>query len=239
MLLFNRFSSNRSSRARSAQSIACSLCSDCSSAISHFFSCAFSQNCATNARNSGPARRFFLRSGCAPYSNLLVRFRSSMRVRSFSHWVRMPVAFRREAAGVSASRSSCSAQPMIRASGVRTSWLTPAIHWVRALSRRASISFLACSWAPVRFSFSASSPAKPLVGSWTLCPCASASRPFATVSSRFAPRQLSQRQSASPSSSNPSAAAGRIPAMFSTSSGELYTLYRQRLPLGRPITNRP
>ena len=93
-----------------------------------------------------------------------------MRVRSFSHWVRMPAAFCRELSGKSASCSSCSAQPKISASGVRTSWLTPAIHWVRALSRRESISFLACSCAPVWFSFSASSPAKPSVGSRTVCP---------------------------------------------------------------------
>lgn len=40
-----------------------------------------------------------------------------MRVRSFSHWVRMPVAFCRELSGKSASCSSCSAQPKISASG--------------------------------------------------------------------------------------------------------------------------
>ena len=220
-LLFSRFSSSRAISASSTESTVCSAGSSCSSVIPQCSASGLSQNCATSCRNSGPARRSFRRRGWAPYSSLLVRFRSSMRVRSFSHWVRMPAAFCRERSGKSASCSNCSAQPKISASGVRTSWLTPAIHWVRALSRRESISFLACSCAPVWFSFSASSPAKPSVGSWTVCPCARASRPFATVSSRFAPRQLSQKQSARPSSSIPSAAAGSTRTMLRARSGEL------------------
>ena len=102
----------------------------------------------------------------------------------------------------------------MRANGVRTSWLTPAIHWVRAVSRRASISPCFCRWALVWLSFSATSPAKPSVGSCTGWPSASASSPAATVRSCFAPRPLTSRQTASPSASRHSAA-GRM--LFTTS----------------------
>ena len=63
-------------------------------------------------------------SGCAPYCNLLVRFRSSIK-RSFSLWVRMrtPSAAPRQAGAVSCS--SCSAQPESAPAVLRTSWLTP------------------------------------------------------------------------------------------------------------------
>lgn len=93
MLLPSRFSSNRSSRARSTQNFACSAASVCCSDTSQVSACGLSQNCATSSRNSGPAANSCLRRGCVPYSSLLVRFRSSIRVRSFSLWVRMPPAF--------------------------------------------------------------------------------------------------------------------------------------------------
>ena len=83
-LLFSRFSSSRASSASSTESTVCSAGSSCSSVISQRSASGLSQNCATSCRNSGPARRFFRRRGWAPYSSLLVRFRSSMRVRSFS-----------------------------------------------------------------------------------------------------------------------------------------------------------
>ncbi len=66
MLLFNKQSFQQG--AVCAKTLL-KLCSDCSSAISHFFSCAFSQNCATNARNSGPAREALSAQRLLPYSN--------------------------------------------------------------------------------------------------------------------------------------------------------------------------
>ena len=221
MLLPSRFSSNRSSRARSTQSFACSVAAVCCSDTSQLSACGLSQNCATSSRNSGPAANSCLRRGCVPYSSLLVRFRSSIRVRSFSLWVRMPPAFCRAVSGRTASRSSCSAQPRISASGVRTSWLTPAIHWVRASSRRASSSFRVCSCALVRFSFSASSPAKPFVGNCTVCPSASASSPEATVSSRLAPCQLSRKQQIAASSNSSPNPSGMVLARLRMYSGEV------------------
>ena len=82
-LLFSRFSSSRASSASSTESTVCSAGSSCSSVIPQCSASGLSQNCATSCRNSGPARRSFRRRGWAPYSSLLVRFRSSMRGGSF------------------------------------------------------------------------------------------------------------------------------------------------------------
>ena len=201
-LLLNKFSTSRPSSARSADRVACSAAGVWVSVTSQLAAVGLSQNSATSARSSGPTASVSRRSGCAPYCSLLVRFKSSISARSRSLWVRMPPAFARAAAGRAASCSSCSAQPKISASGVRTSWLTPATHWVRALSRRAMISLRFCSCALVRFNLSASSPVKPSVGSVTGWPSASASSPAATRCSRRAPSQLNTKQTPSPAASS-------------------------------------
>ena len=148
-------------------------------------------------------------------------------------------AFCRAAAGRAVSCSSCSAQPRISASGVRTSWLTPAIQLVRASSRRAMISLRRRSCSLVRLTVSASSPAKPSVGSRIVPPSATVASPAAIVCKRRAPRQLNSRQHAAATPSS-SASAGSIPAaMALISCSLLQILYFQTEPRGTAATNRP
>ena len=209
--LCSRFSTARASSAASASRIALSASGAISNATVQLAASGLSQNSAASLRSSGPAWVGWQRSGCAPYCSLLVRFRSSIKARSFSLWVRMPHAFCRAAAGRAVSCSSCSAQPRISASGVRTSWLTPAIQLVRASSRRAMISLRRRSCSLVRLTVSASSPAKPSVGSRIVPPSATVASPAAIVCKRRAPRQLNSRQHAAGTPSS-SASAGSIPA---------------------------
>ena len=98
-------------------------------------------------RKNGPRMTEWQRSGWAPYCNLLVRFKSSMRERIFSLCIRILCAFCCVFAESAVSCSSCSAQPRMRESGVRMSWLTPAIQLVRAVSLREIISLRFCSCA--------------------------------------------------------------------------------------------
>ena len=155
------FSSARVSRAASACRMAVSTAGVMLQSSVQRAARGFSQKAATTRRKNGPAWVDRRRRGWAPYCSLLVRFRSSIRLRIFSHWVQMPPAFCLAAAGRGASRCSCSAQPRISASGVRISWLTPAIHWVRASSRRARSSFRACGGAAARWFRSAFGQAPP------------------------------------------------------------------------------
>ena len=68
------------------------------------------------------------------YSSLDVRFKSEIRLRSFSPCLRIWDACSRAEAGRVWSASNCPAKPKITERGVRTSWEMPLIQSARALS---------------------------------------------------------------------------------------------------------